>query len=197
MKRRRIKRQRELPTTPQLEQALEREERRKRFRGILRSTVFVLATVAAVSILIAMLLFPVMRIYGSSMKPTLEDGEIIVAVKIKDFSAGDLIAFYYNNKLLIKRVICGPGDWVNMTEDGTVFVNGSPLDEPYIEEKSFGTCDLELPYQVPAGQYFVMGDHRSTSIDSRSSTVGCVTEEQIVGKILIRVWPLAEFGVIP
>ena len=197
MKFRRMKRQRELPTTPQLEQALAQEERRKRFRNILRSTVFVLATVAAVSILIATLLFPVMRIYGSSMKPTLEDGQVVVAIKMKDFSSGDLVAFYYNNKLLIKRVIGNPGDWINITEDGTVFVNGLPLDEPYVSEPDFGTCDLELPYQVPAGQYFVMGDHRSTSIDSRSSVVGCVTDEQIVGKILVRVWPLAEFGLIP
>ncbi|MBQ3763269.1 MAG: signal peptidase I [Clostridia bacterium] len=191
-----MKREQALPTTPQLEGALAREEQKKRFRSILRSTVFVLATVAAISVLVATLLFPVMRIYGSSMKPTLEDGEIVVALKVKDFSKGDLIAFYYNNKLLIKRVICGPGDWVNLTEDGTVYVNGTPLEEPYVSEKSFGTCDLELPYQVPAGQYFVMGDHRSTSIDSRSSMVGCVTDEQIVGKILIRVWPLAAFGTI-
>lgn len=186
--------QQELPTTPQLEEALAQEKRRKRFYSILRSTVFVLATVAAVSILIATLLLPVMRIYGSSMKPTLEDGEVVVAVKVKDFSAGDLVAFYYNNKLLIKRVIGEPGDWINMTEDGTVLVNGTPIDEPYVSEKSVGTCDLELPYQVPAGQYFVMGDHRSTSIDSRSSMVGCVTMDQIVGKILIRVWPLSSFG---
>ncbi len=196
MKRRRKDKQTQLPTTPQLEEALAQEERRKRFRNILRSTVFVLATVAAVSVLIATLLFPVMRIYGSSMKPTLEDGEIVVAVKIKDFSAGDLVAFYYNNKLLIKRVIGRPGDWINITEDGTVFVNGTPLDEAYVMEKSLGTCDLEMPYQVPASQYFVMGDHRSTSIDSRSSALGCVTQEQIVGKILIRVWPLEEFGLI-
>lgn len=196
MKRRLMRRQRELPTTPQLEEALAQEKRRKRFHNILRSTVFVLATVAAVSVLVATLLFPVLRIYGSSMKPTLVDGEVVVSLKIKDFSEGDLIAFYYNNKLLIKRVICGPGDWFNMMEDGTVYVNGSPIDEPYVSEKSFGTCDLELPYQVPAGQYFVMGDHRSTSIDSRCSTVGCVTKDQIVGKILVRVWPLAAFGLI-
>ncbi|MBQ6234771.1 MAG: signal peptidase I [Clostridia bacterium] len=197
MKRKRKENQMQLPTTPQLEQALSQEERRKRFHSILRSTVFVLTTVAAVSILIATLLFPVMRIYGSSMNPTLEDGQIVVALKVKSFSKGDLVAFYYNNKLLIKRVICGPGDWFNMTEDGTVYVNGSPIEEPYVSEQSFGTCDLELPYQVPADQYFVMGDHRSTSIDSRSSTVGCVTKEQIVGKILIRVWPLGVFGAIP
>jgi len=196
MKRRLMRRQRELPTTPQLEEALAQEKRRKRFHNILRSTIFVLATVAAVSILIATLLFPVLRIYGSSMKPTLEDGEIVVALKIKEFQPGDLVAFYYNNKLLIKRVIGAPGDWINLTEDGTVYVNGSPLDEPYVVEKSFGTCDLELPYQVPAEQYFVMGDHRSTSIDSRSSTVGCVGKDQIVGKILIRVWPIAEFGLL-
>ena len=194
MKRKRKENQMQLPTTPQLEDALSQEERRKRFRSILRSTVFVLTTVAAVSILLATLLFPVMRIYGSSMMPTLEDDEIVVAVKIKEFSTGDLVAFYYNNKLLIKRVIGKPGDWINITEDGTVYVNGSPLDEPYVSEKSFGTCDLELPYQVPADQFFVMGDHRSTSIDSRSSVVGCVSKDQIVGRILLRVWPLSKFG---
>lgn len=187
---------RKLPTTKQLEQVLAEEKRRKRFRDTLRSTVFVLATVAAVSILIATLVFPVMRIYGASMKPTLDDGEIVVAIKVKDFSTGDIVAFYYNNKLLIKRVICGPGDWVNLTEDGTVYVNGMALDEPYLSEKSFGTCDLELPFQVPADQYFVMGDHRATSIDSRSSIVGCVSAEQLVGKILLRVWPLSAFGQI-
>ncbi|MBQ6431584.1 MAG: signal peptidase I [Oscillospiraceae bacterium] len=196
MKRRLIKRQQELPTTPQLEDALAQENRRKRFRSVLRSTVFVLATVAAVSVLIATLLFPVMRIYGSSMNPTLEDGEIVVALKIREFKPGDLVAFYYNNKLLIKRVIGQPGDWINLLDDGTVCVNGTPLDEPYVSELSVGTCDLELPYQVPADQYFVMGDHRSTSIDSRSSTVGCVAKDQVVGKILLRVWPLAVFGTI-
>lgn len=185
---------RKLPTTRQIERELAEENRRKRFRDTLRSTVFVLATVAAISILIATLVLPVMRIYGSSMKPTLDDGEIVVAIKVKDFSTGDIVAFYYNNKLLIKRVICGPGDWVNLTEDGTVYVNGVALDEPYLSEKSFGTCDLELPYQVPADQYFVMGDHRATSIDSRSTMVGCVSTEQVVGKIILRVWPLADFG---
>lgn len=185
---------RKLPTTRQIERELAEEKRRKRFRDTLRSTVFVLATVAAISILIATLVLPVMRIYGSSMKPTLDDGEIVVAIKVKDFSTGDIVAFYYNNKLLIKRVICGPGDWVNLTEDGTVYVNGVALDEPYLSEKSFGTCDLELPYQVPADQYFVMGDHRATSIDSRSTMVGCVSTEQVVGKIILRVWPLADFG---
>lgn len=185
---------RKLPTTRQIERELAEEKRRKRFRDTLRSTVFVLATVAAISILIATLVLPVMRIYGSSMKPTLDDGEIVVAIKVKDFSTGDIVAFYYNNKLLIKRVICGPGDWVNLTEEGTVYVNGVALDEPYLSEKSFGTCDLELPYQVPADQYFVMGDHRATSIDSRSTMVGCVSTEQVVGKIILRVWPLADFG---
>lgn len=188
------RRGRTLPTTEQLEQALAREKQRKRFRDALRSTIFVLATVAAVSILVATLLFPVMRIYGASMKPTLDDGEIVVSIKVKDLATGDIVAFYYNNKLLIKRVICGPGDWVNLDGDGTVFVNGIALEEPYLTEKSLGICDIELPYQVPADQYFVLGDHRETSVDSRSSMVGCVSREQIVGRILFRVWPLPAFG---
>ena len=194
MKRKRKDSQVQLPTTPQLEEALSQEERRKRFHSILRSTVFVLTTVAAVSILIATLLFPVMRIYGNSMNPTLEDGQIVVALKVKSFTTGDLVAFYYNNKLLIKRVICGPGDWFNITEDGTVFVNGTPIDEPYVKLP----CSWnEPPHKVSPGCIYVMGDHRSTSIDSRSSIVGCVSKDQVVGKILIRVWPLGVFGAIP
>lgn len=185
-----------LPTTEQLEQALSQEKQRKRFRDALRSTIFVLATVAAASILASTLLFPVLRIYGASMKPTLDDGEIVVALKVREFQTGDVIAFYYNNKVLIKRVICGPGDWVNLMEDGTVYVNGTALDEPYVSDLCFGECDIELPYQVPADQYFVMGDHRETSIDSRSTAVGCISKDQVVGRILFRVWPFSELGAV-
>ena len=128
------------------------------------------------------------------MSPTLDEGEIVVAIKNAKFTTGDVLAFYYNNKILVKRVICGPGDWVDLMEDGTVVVNGVIIDEPYLQEKAFGTCDLELPYQVPEGQYFVMGDHRATSIDSRSSLVGCVAKEQIAGRIVMRLWPFSVFG---
>ena len=128
------------------------------------------------------------------MSPTLQDGDVIFSVKTSDFEPGDVISFYYNNKILVKRVIARPGEWVDIDKDGNVFVNNVPLNEPYLADKAFGDCNIELPYQVPDGKFFVMGDHRSTSVDSRSTAVGCVAQEQIVGKILFRVWPLNCFG---
>jgi len=182
------------PSVTQLEAEIVRVEQKQKFRRSFRSTIYILITVAAVAILISSLLFPVLKIYGASMSPTLDEGEVVVAVKNANFTTGDVLAFYYNNKILVKRVICGPGDWVDLMEDGTVLVNGVMIDEPYLQEKAFGNCDLELPYQVPEGQYFVMGDHRATSIDSRSTLVGCVAKEQIVGRIVMRLWPFAEIG---
>jgi len=184
------------PSVKQLEAEIVRTEQKRKYRRTFRSTIYILITVAAVAILISSLLFPILKIYGASMSPTLDEGEIVLAVKNANFTTGDVLAFYYNNKILVKRVICGPGDWFNMMEDGTVVINGVVLDEPYLQEKAFGTCDLELPYQVPEGQYFVMGDHRDTSIDSRSSLVGCVAKEQIVGRIVIRLWPFSEISSI-
>ncbi len=187
---------RSLPTTEQLEAELGRERHRSRYRSTLRSTIYILVTVAAAAVLVATLWLPVLQIYGSSMTPTLQDGEIVISWKSPDFETGDVVAFYYNNKILIKRVIASSGDLVNITEDGTVYVNGEALEEPYISEKSLGECDLKLPYQVPESRLFVLGDHRSVSVDSRSSTVGCVAEEQIVGRIVFRVWPFPAFGPI-
>ena len=146
--------------------------------------------------LVATLFLPVLRIYGSSMTPTLSDGDIVVSVKGGEYSRGDVVAFWFNNKILVKRVVALPGEWVDIAEDGTVSVNGRPLEEPYLTEKALGECDLELPYQVPDGRLFVMGDHRSTSQDSRSSAVGCVSEEMLVGRLVFRVWPLEGFGTI-
>lgn len=182
------------PTTEQLEGEVKRVRYKSRYRSVLRSTIYSLITVAAIAVLIATLWLPVLQVYGNSMTPTLQNGEIIFTVKMSEFEPGDIISFYYNNKILIKRVIARSGEWVNMDADGNVYVNETLLDEPYLDEKAFGDCNIELPYQVPEGRVFVMGDHRSTSVDSRNSAVGCVAQEQIVGKILFRVWPLEKFG---
>lgn len=183
-------------TVEQLEQELKREIYKKRYRRVLRSTVYTLITVAAAAVLAATLLLPVLRIYGTSMTPTLENGDIVAAVKGSKFERGNIIAFWLNNKILVKRVIAQPGEWVDIDEDGNVSVNGEPLEEPYLVEKALGECDIDLPYQVPEGRIFVMGDHRSTSLDSRNSTVGCVAEEQIVGKLMFQIWPIEGFGLL-
>ncbi len=185
-----------LPTVQQLEAELKREKYRGRYWKMLRGTVAVLVVVAATAVLISNLLLPILRIYGSSMTPTLVNGNIVAAVRNGTYQRGDIIAFYYNNKILVKRVVGMPGEWVDMDESGNVTIDGEPLEEPYLTEKALGECDIELPYQVPEGRYFVMGDHRSVSSDSRSSQVGCVSEEQIVGKLLFRLWPLDEIGPI-
>ena len=183
-----------LPTAEQLDMERRRLRYKRRYNRTLRSTVAILIVVAALAVLAATLWMPVLRVYGSSMAPTLHNGEILVSVKTKDFSSGDIIAFYHGNKLLIKRYIAGPSDYVNVDEDGNVSVNGTLLDEPYLAEKAYGEADIEFPYQVPDQRYFVMGDNRSVSIDSRSSIVGCIAEDQIVGKVIFRVWPLSAFG---
>ncbi len=186
----------EKPSVRQLEAELKRVREKSRYHAVLRSTVYTLIVVAAVAILAATLWLPVLQIYGSSMTPTLQNGEIIFAVKTADFESGDVIAFYYNNKILVKRVICGPGDWFDIDEEGTVYVNKTPLEEPYLTEKALGDCDIDLPFQVQEGKYFVMGDHRSASVDSRNTAVGCVAREQIVGKIVFRIWPLSRAGIL-
>lgn len=178
------------PDSSQLEAELKREKYKRQYKTVLKSTVYTLITVAAVAILVATLWLPVFQIYGNSMTPTLENGDIVASVKVDKFKAGDIIAFYYNNKILVKRVIASAGDWVDIDGQGNVYVNGELLEEPYIKEKSFGQCNLELPYQVPEARIFVMGDHRDVSIDSRHTSVGCVSDEQIVGKLKLRVWPL-------
>lgn len=185
---------RKIPTLAELETELGREKSRRNYLRVLKSTVFTLITVAAIAVLIAVLLLPVLQIYGSSMSPTVEEGDIVVSVKGSNFETGDLVAFYYNNKILVKRVIGQSGDWVDIDEDGNVYVNNQLVDEPYLQNKSMGECDITLPYQVPDSKLFVMGDNRSVSIDSRSNAVGCVASEQVVGRIQFRVWPLRGIG---
>lgn len=186
----------DMPTVDALEAELKRVKYRQNYMAVLKSTIYMLITVAAVAVLVATLLLPVLRIYGTSMTPTLQNGEIVLTVKTSEFQQGDVIAFYYNNKILVKRVIAGPGDWVDIDENGTVYVNETEIDEPYVTDKAYGDTNIALPYQVPDGRFFVMGDHRSTSSDSRNTAVGCVSQEQVVGKIFFRVWPLARWSVI-
>ena len=182
------------PEASQLEAELSRERYKIRYLKTLRSTIAILIVVAAIAVLIVTLMLPGLRIYGSSMSPTLKDGNVVISVKGSDFQRGDIVAFYYNNKILVKRVIALPGEWVDIDEDGTVAVNNERLEEPYLTEKALGECDITLPYQVPDGRIFVMGDHRSVSVDSRSTVVGCVSEEQIVGRLILRIWPLSGIG---
>lgn len=187
-----------MPSVELLEREVNRKKYQKRYLQVLRNTVSTLITVAAAAVLVAVLLLPVLQIYGSSMTPTLREGQIVVSLKGSDFKQGDVIAFYYNNKILVKRLIAGPGSWVDIDESGNVYVDGQLLDEPYLaeQERALGDCNIKLPYQVPDGRYFVMGDHRSTSVDSRNTTVGCVAEEQIVGRIVFSIWPLNTFGTV-
>lgn len=186
----------ELPTLEQVERERDRLKYKSRYGSMLKSTAAILIVVAAVAVLIATLWMPVLRIYGTSMVPTLENGQIVVSVKTTDFKPGDIVAFYQGNKLLIKRYIAGPADWVDIDADGNVSMNGTVLDEPYIEEKAYGETNIELPYQVPDNRYFLIGDNRDVSVDSRNTAVGCVANEQIVGKVVFRIWPLSKFGAV-
>ena len=180
----------------QLQKELEREKYKRNLISAIKGTVYTLITVAAVAVLVAVLFLPVLRIFGSSMTPTLDEGDIVLSLKHSSFETGDVVAFYYNNKILVKRVIAQSGEVVDIDENGTVYVDGTEIEEPYIGEKALGECDIKLPYQVPDGRLFVMGDQRDVSVDSRNTAVGPVSEEQIVGRIVFRVWPLSDFGVI-
>lgn len=185
-----------VPTIEQVAAERNRLKYKSRYIWTLRSTISVLVVVAAIAILVATIWMPVLQIHGTSMGPTLNDGDIVISIKKLDLKQGDLVAFYYGNKLLIKRNIAGPGQWVNIDEAGNIYVDDVLLNEPYIEQKALGECDIELPYQVPDGRWFLVGDSRALSVDSRSSQVGCIAQEQIIGKIVIRVWPISQFGTL-
>ena len=184
----------ERPSIDALKSELKRENNKKEYKRVLRNTLFVVVVVAALAVLVSSFFVTVLKVTGDSMTPTMNTGEIVIAQNSISFEPGDLLAFYYNNKVLVKRVIGSPGDWINIDDEGNVSVNGVALEETYVTEKSLDPTDIEFPYQVPENRYFVLGDHRAASIDSRSSVVGCVTKEQLIGKIFFRVYPFNVFG---
>lgn len=185
-----------VPTTHDLEKELHREKYKSKYKKILKSTIYALLIVVSISVIVATFIFPVLQIYGESMRPNLKEDDIVLCIKKSKFDYEDIIAFYYNNKILVKRVIAKSSDWVNIDENGSVYVNNELLEEKYIKEKVLGETDIKYPYQVPEGKYFVLGDKRDTSIDSRSSTTGTISEEDIIGKVTFRVWPFKQIGII-
>ena len=185
-----------LPQTAEIKKVYQKARYRKRFMETIRSTIFMLIVVAAFAVLVAVLFLPILRIYGKSMRGTLDRGDVVVSVKSSHFETGDIVAFYYNNNILVKRVIAEAGDWVDMKDDGTVYVNQTKLKEPYLKHKAYGQTNIKFPYQVPEDRIFVMGDNREVSIDSRNTSIGTVYDEQIVGKLVFKIWPLSEIGVI-
>ncbi len=190
----RKKKELQFPTSGQIEKAIAKEQYSRKYKKVLKSTFSSLIVVAAIAVLIATLALPVLQIQGSSMEPTLHDEEIVVLLKTSKLTRGQLCCFSYQNKLLIKRIIGVPGDSIIIDTEGYVYVNGEKIDEPYVIDRAYGECDIEFPYYVTDGHYFILGDHRSTSIDSRSSVVGLVSSEQVVGKIFFRIWPLDKLG---
>lgn len=179
----------DLPTAEQYSSLLNSIKYKKEYKRMLINTISSLLVVAAIAVLISLLFLPVLRVTGTSMSPTFANDELVICNKRSNFKSGDVVAFYFNNSILLKRVIGTAGDVIDIKEDGTVYLNGEILDEPYITEKALGECDIKLPYQVPDNRIFVMGDHRSVSVDSRSTTVGCIADEYIIGKVIFRIWP--------
>ncbi len=155
----------------------------------------VLVVIITVSLLLNLFTFimPVVKYYGSSMSPTLEDGQILIVSKVSEIGNGDIIAFYYNNKVLVRRVVATENQQISVDIFGTVTVDGEELVEPYIGNKTLGQCNLDFPYNVPSGSLFVLGDNREVAMDSRLEEIGTVTEDRLIGKIVFSINP---FGAI-
>lgn len=185
-----------VPSLPEIQRERKRIRRKDYYRQSLRGTISVLVVVAAIAVLVATLFLPILQISGDSMSPTLEHDEIVILLKTKDFERGDMIGFYFQGKILLKRVVALPEDEVAIDAEGNVYVNGEILEEPYVTEKGLGDCDLEFPYKVPGTGYFVLGDQRSNSVDSRNSVIGAISQDDIIGKVFIRVWPFSRFGFV-
>ena len=183
-----------IPTPEEVNAEKERIEHSKRHFRIIFNIIYILIVIAAVASLVATLILPVLQVSGKSMEPSLDDDDIVVLYKTNKFKTGDICGFYWQNKLLLKRVIAGPLDVVEIDDEGNVKVNGKVIDEPYVNEKALGESNITYPFQVPEDKYFVLGDNRSVSIDSRNTIIGCVDKDQIAGKVMIRVWPLKKLG---
>lgn len=171
---------------------------REKFFYELKKTIGFFLVIISVGIIISSFWVRVLTIYGTSMSPNLTAKDTVVAFKKDQYKSGDVIAFYYNNKVLVKRVIATSGDWVNISNNGNVIINDKEIKEKYLlkSSKSIGKTDIKLPYQVPENKIFVMGDHRSVSIDSRNKIIGSIGKEQIIGKIKFIIWPLSRFDIL-
>ena len=179
-----------------MEKELTREKYKLKYKKTLKSTFSALLVVIAISSLLSTLLFPVLEIYGESMNPTLIEKDIVLCIRKSNFKRGDIIAFYYNNKILIKRIIGISSDWINIDKEGNVYVNNTLLEENYVKEKKYGESDIEYPYQVADDSYFVLGDKRDSSIDSRTKMIGTISKEYIIGKVIFKLWPIKKIGII-
>lgn len=177
-------------TVENLERELHRENYKHSFSRLLRSTIYVLIIIVAVASVGATLFMPVIEITDSSMKPLVEDGDIVLTIKSSSFKTGDVVAFYYGNKILIKRVIGVKGDFVNIDKDGIVYVNGEELKEDYVKEFLKGESDIKYPVQVSDNSIFVLSDERNVLTDSRSENIGTIKKENIIGKVIFKVWPI-------